>query len=69
MHRKAWQSRWNLLERRLHSLEISLEQLASLPPDSARHEKPRYRSRRCQDQRWKLDEGQRDVCIWLDKGY
>lgn len=42
LHRKAWSTWRNMSQRRLHSLEIASQQLAALPPDPARHEKPRH---------------------------
>lgn len=61
MHRKARRPRRHMSERRLHSLKVPPQQLASLPHDQARHQKPRYRGQRCQAQPGADDEGKGDL--------
>ena len=43
VHREAGCSRWNLSERRMHSLEGYVKQLAHLPPDETRLEEEGHR--------------------------
>lgn len=68
MYREARHIRRNMSERRLHPLESTPQQLASLPPDPPRHQGPRNRRRRREAQPGTDDEVKGHRCCWLDQG-